>query len=153
MAVTSILLGNGLSGFMPSEEDPNNPVDAQVQENYNHAAIQIAFIAGCFYFAFGLFRMGERGALESVQGLKFATATTAFKCDCWSAGWITNFLSSAMISGFMSGASVIIALSQASTSWAGVAPQEEDRHCFTSAQGKTWKTRALTTSQLAPLPL
>ncbi|EFN58438.1 hypothetical protein CHLNCDRAFT_19800, partial [Chlorella variabilis] len=92
VAVTSILLGNGLSDFMPSEEDPNNPVDAQVQENYNHAAIQIAFIAGCFYFAFGLFRMG----------------------------WITNFLSSAMISGFMSGASIIIALSQASTNWAGV---------------------------------
>lgn len=27
-------------------------------------------------------------------------------------GWITNFLSSAVISGFMTGASVIIALSQ-----------------------------------------
>ena len=86
VAVTSILLGNGLSDFMPSEEDPNNPVDAQVQENYNHAAIQIAFIAGCFYFAFGLFRMGERGALESVQGLKSATATAALKCDCCVAG-------------------------------------------------------------------
>ncbi|KAL4859014.1 Proton/sulfate cotransporter 2 [Chlorella vulgaris] len=84
VAVTSILLGNGLSDFMPTEADPNNPVDPQVQENYNHAAIQIAFIAGCFYTAFGLFRMG----------------------------WITNFLSSAMISGFMSGASITIALSQ-----------------------------------------
>ena len=45
---------------------------------------QIAFIAGCLYTAVGLFRMG----------------------------WLTNFLSSAVISGFMTGASVIIALSQ-----------------------------------------
>lgn len=60
VAVTSILLGNGLSDFMPTEADPNNPVDPQVQENYNHAAIQIAFIAGCFYTAFGVFRMGKR---------------------------------------------------------------------------------------------
>lgn len=134
MAVTSIILGNGLSDFMGSNEDPNNPADPDLQTRYNHAAIQVgrgrihwadsmpslhvarhssarlgrcspppssppssppplplpapsrqvAFIAGCFYTAVGLFRMG----------------------------WLTNFLSSAVISGFMTGASVIIAMSQ-----------------------------------------
>lgn len=45
---------------------------------------QIAFIAGCFYTAVGLLRLG----------------------------WVLNFLSSAVVSGFMTGASVTIALSQ-----------------------------------------
>ncbi|KAI7843851.1 hypothetical protein COHA_002402 [Chlorella ohadii] len=87
VAVTSILLANGLQDFMPYLEDPNNPKtpeEKQIQENYNHAAVQIAFVAGCFYTAIGVLRLG----------------------------WITNFLSAAVISGFMTGASVIIALSQ-----------------------------------------
>jgi sulfate transporter 4 len=91
VAVTSTLLGNGLSDFMPTNDDPNKPDDPEAQMNYNHAAIQVAFIAGCLYFAFGLFRMG----------------------------WVINFLSSAMISGFMSGAAITIALSQvgAAAAW------------------------------------
>ncbi|KAI7843852.1 hypothetical protein COHA_002403 [Chlorella ohadii] len=79
--VTSILLANGLQDFMPYLEAPE---EKQIQENYNHAAVQIAFVAGCFYTAIGVLRLG----------------------------WITNFLSAAVISGFMTGASVIIALSQ-----------------------------------------
>ena len=42
-------------------QDPNNPKtpeEQQIQENYNHAAVQIAFIAGCFYTGVGLLRMG-----------------------------------------------------------------------------------------------
>ncbi|PRW56212.1 sulfate transporter [Chlorella sorokiniana] len=87
VAVTSILLANGLQDFMPYLEDPNTPKtpeEKQIQENYNHAAVQIAFVAGCFYTAIGILRLG----------------------------WITNFLSAAVISGFMTGACVIIALSQ-----------------------------------------
>ena len=45
---------------------------------------QVAFLAGCLYTAVGILKLG----------------------------WLTNFLSHSVISGFMSGASVIIALSQ-----------------------------------------
>lgn len=45
---------------------------------------QVAFLAGCLYTAVGVLKLG----------------------------WLTNFLSHSVISGFMSGASVIIALSQ-----------------------------------------
>ena len=45
---------------------------------------QVAFLAGCLYSLVGIFRLG----------------------------WLTNFLSHSVIAGFMSGASVIIALSQ-----------------------------------------
>ena len=44
----------------------------------------MAFLAGCLYTLVGIFRLG----------------------------WLTNFLSHSVIAGFMSGASVIIALSQ-----------------------------------------
>lgn len=50
----------------------------------DYAVSQVAFLAGCLYTAVGIFRLG----------------------------WLTNFLSHSVISGFMSGASVIIALSQ-----------------------------------------
>lgn len=47
-------------------------------------ALQVAFLAGCLYTIVGILKLG----------------------------WLTNFLSHSVISGFMSGASVIIALSQ-----------------------------------------
>ncbi|PSC69015.1 sulfate transporter [Micractinium conductrix] len=84
VAVTSIILGSGLENIFGSNDDPNNPADPDLQMRVNHGAVQVAFIAGCLYTAVGVFRMG----------------------------WITYFLSSATISGFMSGASVIIAMSQ-----------------------------------------
>ena len=46
--------------------------------------VQVALLAGCLYTAVGILRLG----------------------------WITNFLSHSVICGFMTGASVIIALSQ-----------------------------------------
>ncbi len=46
---------------------------------------QVAFLAGCLYTLVGVLRLG----------------------------WLTNFLSHSVISGFMTGASVIIGLSQA----------------------------------------
>ena len=92
MAVTSILLGTGLTKmfgeFDFDPQKPGSPENEALQSQYNHAAIQVAFLAGCFYTAVGLLRLG----------------------------WITNFLSSSVISGFMTGASVIISLSQVGSS-------------------------------------
>lgn len=86
VAVTSLLLGSGLKDLISSEvqADPNAPTDPAAQMEYNMAAIQVALLAGCLYTAVGLLRLG----------------------------WITNFLSHSVICGFMTGASVIIALSQ-----------------------------------------
>lgn len=86
MAVTSILLGNGLTdifGQPPGKNATAAEVAAYAQP-YTYAAIQVAFLAGTMYTLIGLLRLG----------------------------WITYFLSHATVSGFMSGASVIIALSQ-----------------------------------------
>lgn len=86
VAVTSIMLANGLSGIFPELEDKTISEEqrADVQMQYNHAAIQVAFVAGCFYTAIGMLRMG----------------------------WVTNFLSHAQVSGFMTGAAILIGLSQ-----------------------------------------
>ena len=48
VAVTSLLLGNGLGDTIdaPIQSNPNNPVNQRAQDEYNHAAIQVAFIAG-----------------------------------------------------------------------------------------------------------
>ncbi len=45
---------------------------------------QVAFLVGCVYAALGLLRLG----------------------------WVVNFLSHSVVSGFMSGASIVIALAQ-----------------------------------------
>ena len=88
VAVTSILLANGLENIFPGNpnaQDPNNPVDPELQAQYNKAAVQVAFVAGFFYTAVGILRLG----------------------------WLINFcLSAPTVSGFMTGASVTIALSQ-----------------------------------------
>eukprot|EP01012_Entosiphon_sulcatum_P019548 TRINITY_DN2444_c0_g1_i1.p1 TRINITY_DN2444_c0_g1~~TRINITY_DN2444_c0_g1_i1.p1 ORF type:complete len:820 (+),score=110.82 TRINITY_DN2444_c0_g1_i1:35-2494(+) len=86
VAVTSLLLGTGLQDMFDGKinDNPNDPKDICLQDNYNRAAIQVAFLAGLMYTAVGIFRMG----------------------------FITNFLSHSVISGFMSGASITIALSQ-----------------------------------------
>ncbi|KAK9915884.1 hypothetical protein WJX75_005651 [Coccomyxa subellipsoidea] len=86
VAVTSLLLGSGIPGIIdaPIQDNPNNPRNQHAQDVYNHTAIQVAFLAGCLYTAVGILKLG----------------------------WLTNFLSHSVISGFMSGASVIIALSQ-----------------------------------------
>lgn len=42
-----MLLGTGLSNiFGGGNDDPNNPADPALQLEYDHAAIQVAFIAG-----------------------------------------------------------------------------------------------------------
>ena len=52
-------------------------------------AVQVCLLAGALYTAVGVFRLG----------------------------WITNFLSHSVICGFMTGASVIIAMSQVCWGW------------------------------------
>lgn len=89
VAVTSILLGNGMPAIMdslglPLNDNPSNPDHPEAQATYDRIVVQIAFLAGCFYTGIGLLRLG----------------------------WITNFLSHSVISGFMTGASVQIAMSQ-----------------------------------------
>ena len=67
VAVTSTLLANGLANIpyfanqtenTASPYSPNQPHDPALQMAYNHAAIQIAFVAGCFYTGIGILRMG-----------------------------------------------------------------------------------------------
>lgn len=88
VAVTSLLLGTGLKNVVGKEvaiqADPNNPTSAKDQDIYNHAAVQVAFLAGLLYTAVGFLQLG----------------------------WVTNFLSQSVIAGFMTGASVIIGLQQ-----------------------------------------
>lgn len=91
VAVTSILLGNGLNEIFGGESPctSGNP-DAAVGplnatcDDFSKAAIQVAFLAGIMYTAVGLLGLG----------------------------WLTYFLSHATISGFMSGAAILIAMSQ-----------------------------------------
>lgn len=97
VAVTSVLLGNGLESLFnsggynpctaaPGTSPPPPPVNgtAVACSDYEKAAVQVAFIAGLMYTAVGLLGLG----------------------------WITFFLSHSTISGFMSGAAILIALSQ-----------------------------------------
>ena len=88
VAVTSLLLGSGLTrifgDFQINPSQPNDAYEAALQERYNHGAIQVSFIAGCFYTAIGLFRLG----------------------------FIVNYLSAPVISGFMTGAASIILSTQ-----------------------------------------
>ena len=67
-----------------------NAVPAELvgfQMQYNHLAIQLSFVVACMYTAVGALRLG----------------------------FLTNFLSHSVISGFTSGAAVIIGLSQVSS--------------------------------------
>eukprot|EP00892_Ulva_mutabilis_P007475 jgi/Ulvmu1/509/UM001_0517.1 len=88
VAVISLLLGHSLHSIFPESEnidDPNNPGDlGGVQANYNEAATQVAFLVGVLYLVVGVFRLG----------------------------FFANFLSHSVISGFTTGAALIIGLSQ-----------------------------------------
>lgn len=84
VAVTSTLLGNGLDDMFGLSDDPNNPADPAHQAMINQAAVQVAFLAGVMYTGVALLRLG----------------------------WVIRFLSHSVISGFMSGAAITIALGQ-----------------------------------------
>ena len=59
------------------------------QNQYNTAAIQLSLMVSVMYTLIGLFRLG----------------------------WVTKFLSHAVIGGFISGASIIISLTQVHRVW------------------------------------
>lgn len=88
VAVTSLLLGSGLTEilgeFSVNPSQPNDAYEAALQQRYNRAAIQVSVLAGAFYTLIGLFRLG----------------------------WLVNFLSPPVISGFMTGAASIIVCTQ-----------------------------------------
>eukprot|EP00951_Prasinocladus_malaysianus_P000058 scaffold455_cov45-Prasinocladus_malaysianus.AAC.1 len=85
VAVMSLLLSVGLQNIVPYvNEDPNNPSDPAAQALYNSLAIQASFLVGIIYMLLGVVRLG----------------------------FITNFLSHSVISGFTSGAAIIIGFSQ-----------------------------------------
>ncbi|KAG1667610.1 hypothetical protein FOA52_001664 [Chlamydomonas sp. UWO 241] len=91
VAITSLLLGGTLGSLVPCAANianPNtltNPVDAACQDQYNLAALHICFIVACLYTGMGILRVG----------------------------WITKFLSHAVIGGFTTGAAIIIGMGQA----------------------------------------
>jgi sulfate transporter 4 len=83
VAIISLLLSSGLSSLL--EGFPNlSPGTPEYQATYNQMAVQISFLVGITYIVLGICRMG----------------------------FITNFLSHAVISGFSTGAAVIIGMSQ-----------------------------------------
>ncbi|KAF8060559.1 SULTR2 [Scenedesmus sp. PABB004] len=89
VAVTSGLIFSGMAGVVPGYDaitDPNDPGPelAAVQAEYNRNVIQLAFLVACLYTAVGLFRLG----------------------------FLIRFLSHPVITGFTSGAALVIATGQ-----------------------------------------
>eukprot|EP00775_Hariotina_reticulata_P008330 gene8330-8515_t len=88
VAVTSLLIGNGVKDMLPGAENienPNTPGDlADIQAQFNHKVIQLAFLVACMYTGVGVLRLG----------------------------FVVRFLSHSVITGFTSGAAIIIGLSQ-----------------------------------------
>ncbi|GAX15830.1 hypothetical protein FisN_3Lh277 [Fistulifera solaris] len=83
VAIISLLLSTGLSSLL--EDYPNlSPGTPEYQATYNQMAVQISFLVGITYIMLGICRMG----------------------------FVTKFLSRAVISGFTTGAAVIIGMSQ-----------------------------------------
>jgi sulfate transporter 4 len=82
VALISLLLSTGLAKVM--ESSGHYPEDANYQELYNTLAVQTSFLVGLTYIFMGLVRLG----------------------------FVTIFLSHAVISGFTTGAAVIIGMSQ-----------------------------------------
>ena len=83
VAIISLILSSGLSTILEGYTTLE-PGTSEYQEKYNQIAIQISFLVGIAYISLGSCRMG----------------------------FVTNFLSHAVISGFTTGAAVIIGMSQ-----------------------------------------
>lgn len=89
MAITSLLLSNGLQDLIPGSEanlNPNDPADPAAQLAWNHAAIQVGFHTGNM-------SMPTSGQLCSLQLLGQLTLThvdwltnnslAMCRCRCW----------------------------------------------------------------------
>eukprot|EP00798_Chlamydomonas_sp_ICE-L_P032252 gene32252-16818_t len=89
VAVTSLIISANLQRIVSCANAIDNPNKPPVgleacQEQYNKAAIQLAFIVSMMYTGVGILRLG----------------------------WVTKFLSHAVISGFTTGAAVVIGMGQ-----------------------------------------
>jgi sulfate transporter 4 len=82
VALISLLLNTGLSNLLDKQGADSS--DEDYQDRYNRLAVQVSFLVGVAYIVMGLLRMG----------------------------FVTIFLSHAVVSGFTTGAAVIIAVSQ-----------------------------------------
>lgn len=82
VALISLLLSTGLASVL--ESGGHNPTDADYQALYNRLAVQTSFLVGVTYILMGIARLG----------------------------FVTIFLSHAVISGFTTGAAIIIGASQ-----------------------------------------
>lgn len=82
VALVSLLLSTGLSHLLESQGI--TPEDANYAQLYATMSVQVAFLVGVMYIAMGILRLG----------------------------FVTIFLSHAVVSGFTTGASVIIGMSQ-----------------------------------------
>jgi sulfate transporter 4 len=86
----------GIQKLVPGSEHIDNPSAPEpgqvlIQAAYNLKVIQLAFLVACLYTGVGVLRLG----------------------------WLINFLSHSVITGFTSGAAIIIALSQVHRSGGG----------------------------------
>jgi len=89
VAITSTLIGSGLANVVPgigdiSDHNDPLPEEEAIQAQYNTTVLQLAFVVSCMYTAVGVLRLG----------------------------WLIRFLSHAVITGFTSGAAIIIASGQ-----------------------------------------
>ncbi|EIE27094.1 sulfate permease [Coccomyxa subellipsoidea C-169] len=61
VALVSLLLNDGLVKAIPGcdiNENPNQPVDAHLQQIYNHAAIQVSLMVAVLYLLLAVLRLG-----------------------------------------------------------------------------------------------
>jgi hypothetical protein len=128
VALISLLLSSGVTEIMESEG--RFPDDPGYGSRYAQLAVQISFLVGVTNIAMGLMRLG----------------------------FVTNFLSHAVISGFTSGASVIIGMSQVKYIF-GYDVERSDRfhevlrNIFEHIEQFNWKTFLMGTCSIAALLL
>lgn len=87
VAILSLLLSSSLSELIPGAKqnwDPNDPANPAAQTAYNAAAIQVSVLVGLMYLAVGTLRLG----------------------------FLIDFLSHSVLSGFTTGAAAVIGISQ-----------------------------------------
>ena len=131
VAITSLLLMNGVGGLVPAADvnvDPNNPADPAAQRLYNDVALQVSLLVGAMTGALGLLRLG----------------------------FLTNFLSRSVISGFTTGAAIVIGVSQVPPpcppSWSTLCTKHQQRllpqNMASMSMAPQWQASCPTSSQV-----
>ena len=115
VALVSLLLSTGLTDLM--SKSGLEPDSPEYTERYTTLAIQVSMLVGLTYIIMGIFRLG----------------------------FVTIFLSHAVVSGFTTGASVIIGMSQVKYIFGYDYPKSDVLHeniknIFNGIEGFNWKT-------------